>query len=230
MFIIQLRFFEEMELTDPTRAQSPTPTVVVSRFFNKQGGVTDANTILDKPPPPFLEKRPRTTRSGLITNPLAAPFQSKHTAALAAAPSLVLTKQEQFQAYLGNCAPLMNYARRCYGDDGLGGITTRQVRAWLTANPQFIPDHLQGQEFHVDHIVSDGVGGQSWPLNYFLMPASINLLFGSWLTIEKRRYVGIPAWSSAVNFSTWCSQKARAVLPFGKFDPVGDKFLGKRSR
>lgn len=222
------RHFEEMELTNPMRAQSPTPTVVLSRFFNKTEDVTDPNTMLDKPPPPFFKTRPRATRRGL-SKPLSAPSQSERTAALAA-PSLVLTKQEQFEAYLGNCAPLMNYARECYGDAGLGGITTRQVRAWLNTNPQFIPNHLQGQEFHVDHIVSDGVGGQNWPLNYFLMPASINLLFGSWLTIEKRRYVGMQAWSSAVNFSTWCSQKARAIMPFGKFDPVGDKFLGKRSR
>lgn len=141
-----------------------------------------------------------------------------------------LNKEQQFACYLGNCAPLMLYARERYGDAGVGGITTRQVRAWLKANPQFIPDHLRSIEFHVDHIVGDGIGGQNWPLNYFLMPKTANLWFGGWLTLQKRQYVGMPAWTSATNFTMWCAQKSRATLPFGTFDPVADKFLSKRSR
>jgi len=141
-----------------------------------------------------------------------------------------LTKEQQFECYLGNCAPLMMYARERYGDLGAGGITTRQVRAWLKANPQYIPEHLLGIEFHVDHIVGDGIGGHSWPLNFFLMPKTDNLWFGGWLTLDKRRYVGMPAWTAATTFTMWCAQKSRATLPFGTFDPVTDKFLSKRSR
>lgn len=229
------------------RAQSPTPTSVVSRFFNKAEELP-VGTVVDAPPPKqpsaFAKARSRTTRlvgkSNVVPPEVVAPDAEIIAALEAELPELMaaqtarepipLTKEEQFASYLGNCAPLMMYARERYGDAGVGGITTRQVRAWLKANPQYIPEHLRGADFHVDHLVSDGVGGHNWPLNYFLMPKAANLWFGGWLTIEKRRYVGMPAWTAATNFSSWCSQKSRATLPFGVFDPMTDKFLSKRNR
>jgi len=235
---IQQAMAEEACL-DATR-QSPTPTSVVSRFFNKEGSVPEGVKV-DAPPPKTAapKGRPRTTRSvgssGLRNQ--AADIVSPEEEILAAieetnafnAPT-PLTKEQQFACYLGNCAPLMLYARERYGDAGAGGITTRQVRAWLKANPEYIPEHLRGQDFHVDHVVGDGIGGHNWPLNYFLMPKAANLWFGGWLTIDKRRYVGMPAWTAATSFTTWCAQKSRATLPFGTFDPVSDKFLSKRGR
>ena len=241
------------------RSASPTPTVVVSRFFNK-GVDLPSNARVDAPPKPSrptsARGRSRTTRavgqrdtipessSDMISVELL-PFEQELISMLeeqkaceqreqAVSPSLKapvpLTKEQQFACYLGNCAPLMMYARERYGEAGVGGITTRQVRAWLKANPDFVPEHLRGVEFHIDHIIGDGVGGQSWPLNYFIMPKAANLWFGGWLTLEKRRYVGMHAWTAATCFTMWCAQKSRATLPFGNFDPVEDKFLSKRTR
>ena len=243
-------------MTSKDRAQSPAPTQVVSRFFNKKEAAIPEGVRLDEPPP---ESRTNTVRTAVRNQrttrvvghrevhtvdtvgvaPWLAALEAEapdmiDRAARERAPSLrqphVLTTEQQFACYLGNCAPLMLHARERYGDAGTGGMTTRQVRAWLKANPQYIPEHLRSVDFHVDHIVSDGIGGQNWPLNYFLMPSETNLWFGGWMTLQKRQYVGMPAWTGATNFSMWCAQKSRAVLPFGTFDPVADKFLSKRGR
>lgn len=231
------------------------PTLVVSRFFNKPDDIAEG-VVVDAPPKPrqsAARSRPRATRSvGAATTTVPASVNvadldgeildlldtvtglddapaDRPVSQVSSRPP-ALTKDQQFDCYLGNCAPLMMHARERYGDAGTGGMTTRQVRAWLKINTQYIPAHLQHCDFHVDHIVGDGIGGQNWPLNYFLMPKTANLYFGGWLTIEKRQYVGMPAWTAATNFTTWCSQKSRATLPFGSFDPVSDKFLSKRSR
>ena len=178
------------------RTQSPAPTEVVSRFFNKPDELPPG-TVVDAPPPKqraaTARGRPRTTRSvGQRDVPpvdVVSPEAEIIAALEAELPELMaaqtardrpvspsirspqpLSKEQQFSCYLGNCAPLMMHARERYGDVGTGGITTRQVRAWLKANPRFIPEHLRGIDFHVDHIVGDGIGGQNWPLNYFLMP------------------------------------------------------------
>lgn len=242
-------------LSKDKRTQSPTNTVVLSRFFTKEEDIAD-NVRVDEPPPKTAPAsargRPRASRAvgrcEINSSDIVAPEEEIMSALAAELPTEVtepprdravspslrtpaaLTKEQQFNCYMGNCAPLMLYARDRYGDSGTGGITTRQVRAWLKANPQFVPEHLRAVDFHVDHIVGDGVGGQNWPLNYFLMPKTVNLYFGVWLTIEKRKYVGMPAWTAATNFTMWCAQKSRATLPFGTFDPVADKFLSKRSR
>lgn len=260
-----------VDVSDGARAQSPTGTVVLSRFFAKSTVELEDGVRLDAPPKlrTTAKSRPRSSRAvgrreihvvaptaegdinspedeimALINHkdPSTSPITREEVVTTltpkqrerAESPSLKvpvpLSKPQQFECYLGNCAPLMLYARERYGEPGSGGITTRQVRAWLKANPSYVPEHLRDTDFHVDHIISDGVGGHSWPLNYFLMPKAANLWFGGWLTIEKRRYVGMYAWTAATNFTMWCAQKSRATLPFGTFDPVSDKFLSKRGR
>lgn len=228
---------------------SGTKTVVFSRFFAEEKNLNDGFKV-DVPRSVSVKRatRSRGKKSITITDDEAKDAEGRLNLILASlapgmtiapsehcvSPSLkepvALTKEQQFESYLGNCAPLMLYARDRYGESGVGGMTTRQVRAWLKANPQFIPAHLVDIDFHVDHIIGDNVGGHSWPLNYFLMPKAVNSWFGGWLTVEKRKYVGMPAWSAATNFQMWCSQKARSSLPFGSFDSVDDKFLSRRSR
>lgn len=213
----------------PVAPPSPQKSTT-SRFFPTTKEL-DVDTFLDEfKHEPAVCGRPRTSRSAGKIPVQTVPPPTIGIRTPTYAPILDLKKDQQFAAYLGNVAPLMLHARERYGQPGSGGMTTRQVRAWLNAHPEFIPAHLAGIEWHVDHIIGDNVGGHNWPANYFLMPKNVNLYFGAWLTLEKRRYVGIPAWSAATGFTVWATQKARATLPFGAYDPIEDKFLSKRSR
>jgi hypothetical protein len=49
-----------------------------------------------------------------------------------------------------------------------GGMSTTQVRNWLKKNKEMVPRWLQDQEWSVDHIVADKLGGPPWPHNYFI--------------------------------------------------------------
>ena len=111
-------------------------------------------------------------------------------------------------------------------------MTTRQVRNWLLKpeNAHAIPESFKSTDWEVDHIISDALGGANWPLNYFVMPKSVNRYFTRWANREKANYIGSAAWKSATDFAKWHSTRARASMPYGSFDPVADRFLTARSR
>lgn len=143
-----------------------------------------------------------------------------------------MTDELRFQCCLVNCAPLMAFAREKYGDAGIGGMTTTQVRAWLKKNPEHIPHRFRDTPFHIDHIIPDLCAGSllNWPSNFMLVPKSVNLYFGSNVSAEKKRFVGKGGWQAASDFARWAGLKARAHVPYGQFDPISDHFLASRSR
>jgi hypothetical protein len=141
-----------------------------------------------------------------------------------------MTNQLRFECCLVNCAPLMRYAKEKYGAAGKGGITTAQVRKWLTLHPHHIPSSFRGRTFEIDHIIPDVCGGSNWPSNYMIVSKAVNLYFGSNLCKKKKRFVGKAGWRAASDFARWTSLKARAFVEFGAFDPVADHFLVARSR
>lgn len=145
-------------------------------------------------------------------------------------PPKALTKLEQYNSYCGNHPALVKLANEKYGAAGVGGMSTRQIRAFFTKHPEDLPEHLREGGYVVDHVVPDVIGGQNFVFNYFLMSKEANFYFGAFFSLEKRQYIGMSVWSSATAFSTWCAQKARATIPFGAYDPVSDYFLAKRSR
>lgn len=143
-----------------------------------------------------------------------------------------MTDELRFKCCLVNCAPLMAFAREKYGDAGIGGMTTTQVRAWLKKNPEHIPRPFRDIPFHIDHIIPDLCAGSllNWPSNFMLVPKSVNLYFGSNVSAEKKRFVGKGGWQAASDFARWAGLKARAHVPYGQFDPISDHFLASRSR
>ena len=145
-------------------------------------------------------------------------------------PPKALTKLQQFESYAGNNPALVKLACEKYGAAGVGGMTTRQIRAFFTKHPEQLPEHLRESGYAIDHIIPDVMGGVSYPHNYFLMSKEANAYFGAFFSLEKRQYLGMATWTSATAFATWCAQKARATIPFGAYDPVSDHFLAKRSR
>lgn len=75
--------------------------------------------------------------------------------------------------------------------------------------------------------MSDKVGGNPWPFNYFIMPKSDNSHFNQWATSEKKKYMGQLAWDTASSFERWVRDAARARIDYGRFDPLTDQFRGR---
>ena len=137
-----------------------------------------------------------------------------------------MTDSMRHELYLGNIPELVKHANDNYPN----GMSTRQVRAWLTKFPKHVPDYLEGSNFAVDHIISDSVGGVSHPFNFFLLPRVLNNRFSGWATLEKRRCVGMAAWGKALDLQRWYSLKAKGIVNLSQFDPVTDHYMVQRSR
>ena len=134
-------------------------------------------------------------------------------------------REDRLAAYCGNMMALVNHAKRKHGSTG--GMSNTQVHNWLKKNPSYIPTWLRGVEFEVDHIISDKVGGNPWPHNFFVMPKQMNRHFREWVDAEKAKYVGEDAWLTATSFSRWLRNKTRALVDFSEFNPIGAQFIGR---
>jgi hypothetical protein len=143
-----------------------------------------------------------------------------------------MTDSLRFECCLGNCAPLMQFARENYGNLGQGGMKTSQVRAWLKKNPEHIPFEFRGgAKFHIDHVIPEAFNPIcNWPINYMIMPASVNLHFGKYVTAEKIKFVGKENFQAASEFARWCGLKSLAHVEFRQHDRMTDHFLVQRSR
>jgi hypothetical protein len=72
------------------------------------------------------------------------------------------------------------------------------VRNWLMQHPGVLaawglkPSDLEkGKgDYQLDHILPDSKGGCSHPMNYMIIPASLNQSFSGYITLRKWRYVG----------------------------------------
>ena len=143
----------------------------------------------------------------------------------------LITNELRTLCYLGGCAPLMTYAKEKHGSQGQGGMTTAQVRAWLKKNPDCVPHALRNVAWHIDHIVPECYNPLgNWPTNFFIMPKTVNLYFGKYLTQEKIKYVGTSHFKSASEFCRWSGLKTKGLLEYKQHDPVTDHFLVQRSR
>jgi hypothetical protein len=134
------------------------------------------------------------------------------------------SREARLASYCGAMLALVTFAKK---HSKTGGISTTKVRNWLKKHPEYVPSWLEGQEWEVDHIVSDNVGGLSWPHNYCIMPKCANRYFSSWLAPEKKKYVGDEAWDGATALQRWARNKMRAVVDFSLYDPVGAQFVGR---
>ena len=94
---------------------------------------------------------------------------------------------DQLESYCGNMPDLIKFAKAKHAT---GGMTNTQVKNWLKQHPHNIPKWLRNATWSVDHIVSDKVGGNPWPHNYFIMPKSDNSHFNAFVDSEKKKYVG----------------------------------------
>ena len=204
------KYFRENGVDPPSKRKH----VLNTPIKKAKAKTTLAAVSIPKPAPP---------------QPPQPPQQPQPSTAIVAAsdePSLPWppSREARLASYCGSMLALVTFAKK-YGKKG--GISTAQVRNWLVKNPGYVPKWLEGQAWEVDHIMSDKFGGLPWPHNYFLLPKSANRHFSTWLTSEKRRYVGEEAWDGAASFARWSRNKTRALVDFADFDPVGAQFIGR---
>lgn len=149
-------------------------------------------------------------------------------------PLYAPTREQQFGASCGQNSALVTYAKQQYGHVGSGGMSTTKVATWYKRHMDQVPSHLQGREFgnkpgnlQVCHIISDAIGGAPWVFNYVIATKEVNDYFREKYTAEWERYVGREAAELARYFQKWLTKKAAAVVAFGSFDHITDKFLAR---
>ena len=139
--------------------------------------------------------------------------------------------QQQLACYLGFNVQLVEFCRelerRRIEKNRPGGVSTKDIRKWLSAHPEFIPDHLKDIAWEVDHIISDGLGGIPWVFNYYMMPKSDNDHFNEFMNKEKKRYVGATVFAAAKSFARWYRARSLMFVQCGRYDMKLDWIQGR---
>ena len=193
----------------PSRASSPTPTLIVANCWSAPAVVQEAVQVAD------------------------TALQSES----AVPPKLIqqwvpeggwLDHQAQLACYCGFNVELVDFCRLYEEKKGRNGVSCQLVRKWLLRHPQYLPDKFRSDDnWHIDHIISDSNGGIPWVLNYFIMPKSVNLHFKDLQTNEKKRYVGKTVYTAATSFAKWYRKAALIHIRCGRYDPKYDMLQGR---
>lgn len=130
-------------------------------------------------------------------------------------------RRVQHDAYLGNHAALLEYARKLYeqrlssSKAGLPHFSTSDVIRFFRTNPKEMPESFSAREFGVGsddlqvcHVVSRALGGSDWPYNYVLCTRAINVHFSKYMTREWESFVGKDAVQKAQEFAKMVATSA----------------------
>lgn len=103
--------------------------------------------------------------------------------------------------YLGNCPPLLEYARQKGGELTTAQIRTwvnKQSEAWVKANLGVTKDEFKC--YAIDHVLATNKGGINHPCNFYLLPPTLNCSFGGRITIQKIKIVGLAVVAAVLEF------------------------------